>query len=50
MSTDRNGSVLDTADVRIGAWQTSPYALDTGSAFPDAVMVTVRQAEDNSNN
>jgi hypothetical protein len=49
MSTDQSGTVLDPADVRIGAWQTDPYALDTGSAFPDAVMVRVSQTAENSN-
>ena len=49
MSSAGNGSILDTSDVQIGKWNNNPYSLDTGSAFPDAVMVTVRQTEENSN-
>jgi hypothetical protein len=49
MDAETNGSVLDTADVHIGLWNPVNYTLDTGAAFPDAVMVTVRQTEENSN-
>jgi len=49
MSVESSGSVLDPADVHIGRWDPVNYGLDTGSAFPDAVMVTVRQTDANSN-
>jgi len=49
MGADINGSVLDPADVHIGLWDPATNSLDTTAALPDAVMVTVRQAEANSN-
>jgi Flp pilus assembly protein TadG len=49
MGAETNGTVLDTADVHIGLWNPVNYTLDTGASFPDAVMVTVRQTEENSN-
>ena len=49
MGTDINGSVLDPEDVNIGLWDSATRSLDTGSAFPDAVMVTVNRSADNAN-
>ena len=49
MGAEVNGTVLDTADVKIGLWDASTLTLDTGSGVPDSVMVTVRQTEANSN-
>jgi hypothetical protein len=49
MGTDINGSVLDPNDVHIGLWDPDTLSLDTSSAFPDAVMVTVNRSADNAN-
>ena len=49
MGVDLNGTVLNTADVHVGHWNASTNSLDTTSGFPDSVMVTVRQTEENSN-
>jgi Flp pilus assembly protein TadG len=49
MGAEINGSVLDPADVRVGLWDPVTQALDTTSATPDAVMVTVRRAAENAN-
>jgi hypothetical protein len=49
MGTDINGSVLDPGDVLIGLWDAATQSLDTTSAFPDAVMVTVRRSAENAN-
>ena len=49
MGTEINGSVLDPDDVQIGLWDAATQSLDTTSAFPDAVMVTVRRSAENAN-
>jgi Flp pilus assembly protein TadG len=49
MGTDINGHVLDNKDVHIGLWDAATQSLDTGSAFPDAVMVTVNRSAANAN-
>ena len=49
MGTEINGSVLDPADVHIGLWDAATQSLDTASAFPDAVMVTVHRSAANAN-
>jgi Flp pilus assembly protein TadG len=49
MGADTNGFVLDTNDVYVGLWDAATQSLDTGSAFPDAVMVTVSRSADNAN-
>jgi len=49
MGADINGSVLDPANVHIGLWDSATRSLDTAAALPDAVMVTVRRTEANSN-
>ncbi len=49
MGEDINGSVLDPDDVRVGLWDPATQSLDTTSAFPDAVMVTVRRSAENAN-
>ena len=49
MGTDINGSVLDPGDVLIGLWDGATQSLDTTSALPDAVMVTVRRSAENAN-
>jgi hypothetical protein len=49
MGTDINGHVLDNKDVHIGQWDAATQSLDTGSAFPDAVMVTVNRSAANAN-
>ena len=43
------GDVLDPADVLVGLWDGAARSLDTAAALPDSVMVTARQAEQNSN-
>ena len=49
MGEDVNGSVLDPDDVLVGLWDPATQSLDTTSAFPDAVMVTVRRSAENAN-
>ena len=49
MGTEINGSVLDPADVLVGLWDGATQSLDTTSAFPDAVMVTVHRSAENAN-
>jgi len=49
MSAEVSGAVLDPTDVVVGKWDEINNSLDTASAFPDAVMVTVFQSEENSN-
>jgi Flp pilus assembly protein TadG len=49
MGADINGSVLVPEDVTIGLWDSATRSLDTGSAFPDAVMVTVNRSAENAN-
>ena len=49
MGIDVNGDVLDDTDVHIGLWDAATQSLDTGSAFPDAVMVTVSRSASNDN-
>ena len=49
MGEDVNGSVLDPDDVLVGLWDPATQSLDTTSAFPDAVMVTVRRSAENDN-
>jgi hypothetical protein len=49
MGSDTNGFVLDTDDVHVGLWDAATKSLDTASAFPDSVMVTVSRSADNAN-
>jgi hypothetical protein len=49
LGIDVNGHVLDTNDVHIGLWDPATNSLDTTSAFPDAVMVTVNRSAANAN-
>jgi hypothetical protein len=49
MGVEINGHVLDDTDVHIGLWDGATQSLDTGSAFPDAVMVTVNRSAANAN-
>ena len=49
MGSETNGNVLDPEDVTIGLWDPVTRSLDTGSAFPDAVMVTVNRSAENAN-
>lgn len=49
MGAEINGLVLNPAEVVVGKWDADTKSLDTDSSKPDAVMVTVRQSDDNSN-
>jgi Flp pilus assembly protein TadG len=49
MGSETNGNVLDPEDVTVGLWDPVTKSLDPGSAFPDAVMVTVNRSADNAN-
>ncbi len=49
MGSDTNGFVIDTDDVHVGLWDGETQSLDIGSAFPDAVMVSVSRSADNAN-
>ena len=48
MGGGKNASVLDPADVHVGLWDAATESLDRTSAFPDAVMVTLRRSTGNA--
>jgi hypothetical protein len=49
LGVDTNGHVLNANDVHVGLWDQATKSLDTGAAFPDAVMVTVNRSAANDN-
>jgi Flp pilus assembly protein TadG len=49
MPTSAYGSVLKSADVKIGAWDTVTGGIVANAAQPDAVRVTLRRADANKN-
>lgn len=49
MKTGLHGIVLDPSDVHVGKWDKATMSLDTASATPDAVMVTVWRGDPNAN-
>lgn len=49
MEPEEHGYVLDPADVLVGEWDPATPAIDTESADPDSVMVTVWRGDPNTN-